>query len=106
MPKHRRSAVKSILAHPVAWALFALALVNALAALYSIVNFFEADTRAEALRKYGMTLPPRWDAGVMNHGQYVQWYSISQHPFALGASVLWLAAAVGALWYLGRELRQ
>jgi hypothetical protein len=106
MPRPWRKAIASMLAHPVEWMLSALALVNGFAAVFCLVNFFEADTPAEALKRHGMTLPPRWDAGVMNHGRYVEWYSIAQHPFAFGASVLWLAAAIGALWYLGRELRR
>lgn len=45
------------------------------------VNFFAAVTPEEALRRGYQPFPNGgWEAGVMSHGKYYEWYSIHDHP--------------------------
>ena len=47
---------------------------------FCLVNFFAAVTPEEALRRGYQPIPSGWEAGVMNHGKYYEWYSIQNHP--------------------------
>jgi hypothetical protein len=87
------------------WLLFAMALGNLVAAIFCAASFLVADTPQQALKR-GIPMPSHWEAGVLNHDHYFEWYSLAQHPFAFGGSVVWMFAALVAVLYLRRELRQ
>jgi hypothetical protein len=112
MPKPSQNPVdsfkktfKSVRSHPITWLLLAVAAYSMLVGGFWVMNFFVADTPAEALAKRGVRLPPGWEAGVMNHGSYFEWYTISGHPFGFTGAVLWLAGSVALLTYLRKRLR-
>lgn len=44
------------------------------------VSFFMAVTPEEALKRGYQPIPSGWEAGVMSHGKYYEWYSIQNHP--------------------------
>jgi hypothetical protein len=85
--------------------LLVLAVMSTFLGFFWVVNFCVADTPAEALAKRSISLPTGWEAGVMNHGEYFEWYTISAHPFAFAGAVLWLAASGALVTYLQKRLR-
>lgn len=70
-----------------------IAAVLVLPALFFTVNFFAADTAAEAARR-GNPLPVGWSAGVMSHGQYYRWWTISERPVFFGLLIAVLVSAL------------
>lgn len=51
---------------------------------FVIMSFANAVTPEQAALKDGPLMPSTWEAGVMNHGEYYQWYTISKHPVFFG----------------------
>jgi hypothetical protein len=70
-----------------------IAFLVGLAAFFPMVSFLAAITPEEA-RSNGMPLPAGWTAGVMNHGSYYSWWTISENPCLFGLSVAVLIASV------------
>jgi hypothetical protein len=96
----------SVRAHPFAALLQILFILAAFVGFYCVVNFAVAEAPAQALARYGVAMPSDWEAGVMNHRQYIQWYLISRHPFAFAGAIGWLLGAVAATGYTGKLLDQ
>ena len=71
----------------------ALTTLTTMAAFFCVVSFVVAVTPAEAASKGGPSMPLEWEAGVLNHGEYYEWYTISRHPVAFGLSVAALVAS-------------
>jgi hypothetical protein len=100
--------VESIRKHRLLCAVQVFVLLICVPAFMSTVSFSDAVGPQEAVTKYRQPLPPGWTAGVMNHGQYYQWWTIREQPllFALSASclvggVLFLWGSLAWLWRKG-----
>jgi hypothetical protein len=100
-----KEAFESVRSHPITWVLLVVAVLSTFVGFFCTVNFCVADTPAEALAKRDISLPAGWEAGVMNHGEYFEWYTISAHPFAFAGAVSWLAASAALVIYLRKRLR-
>lgn len=74
----------------------ALLLLLALPSGFSTINFIIAETPEAAAAK-GRSMPAHWEAGVWNHGRYMQWYRMDSHPWLFGAGCLGLIVAAGIL---------
>ena len=78
-------------------------------AFFSVVSFLAAETPEQALDKGQKPLPAGWSAGVMNHGEYYHWWTISQRPvffaFSLGALIGALAFIYGSLFWIWKKKR-
>ena len=96
---------ESIRSHPITFLLLVIAVVCTFAGFFWVVNFIAADTPAEALSKWGKRLPAGWEAGVMSHGEYFEWYTISGHPGMFAGAVCWLAGSVALVGYLHKRLQ-
>jgi hypothetical protein len=103
--KSWNEVLRSVRSHPVVWLLLAVAVLSTFVGFFWVMNFLVADTPAEALAKWSISLPPNWEAGVMNHGKYFEWYTISAHPFAFVGAVFWLAASASVVVYLHKRSR-
>jgi hypothetical protein len=77
-------------------AIVALILLLAIPSGYSTMNFLLAETPEQATAR-GRSMPAEWEAGVWNHGKYLKWYRISEHPWMFGGGCVGLLAAVGTL---------
>ena len=75
-----------------------LAAVISFPAFFSTVSFLVAITPEEALARGGATMPTHWEAGVMNHGEYYQWYTIGNHPFFFALSLTALVCSILFIW--------
>ena len=64
-------------------------------AFFCVVSFLFAVTPAEAAARGDGTMPSDWEAGVLNHGQYYRWYTISGRPAFFAASLATLLVALG-----------
>ena len=69
---------------------------------FSVISFVVAETPEQVNTEAGrIVMDPDWSAGVMNHGEYYEWWTISDRPVLFLASVLILILAmatfVGAL---------
>jgi hypothetical protein len=61
--------------------------------------FIGAVTPEQGLRKGYPPMPAHWEAGFWNHGSYVQWLNIWEHPFLFALSVSSLIiGAFGLQW--------
>jgi len=49
-----------------------------------VINFVAAERPSGQNGK----MPANWSAGVMNHGHYFEWYTISDQPLFFAASVI------------------
>ncbi len=61
------------------------------------VSFVSAITPHEAALTGDAVMPTHWEAGIMNHGEYYRWYTISNHPILFGIS---LAVFVGSAGFI------
>jgi len=94
---------KAFIAHPFLWlgvfashlAIFPLG--------YCILNFLVAETPAEAMRLGDPPIPSTWEAGVMNHGQYIRWFSIEAHPLIFWSLVGLLFTNFFLIYYLRKK---
>jgi len=100
-----RHFCSSVRARPLAWVLLGASANCCFVGFFWVVNFLVADTPTEALSKWHIALPDGWEAGVMNHGEYFRWYTISGHPYLFTGALLWLGGAVSAFAYLHKRLR-
>jgi hypothetical protein len=99
-----RFLVDSLRSHPLLWLLLAISMLSVFLGFFWTVNFFVADSPAQALALYGKPLPDGWEAGVMNHGEYFKWYSISGHPVFFAASLTFFGGAIGLFAFLHKRL--
>src|SRR5262245_22902219 len=83
--------------HPVLSVLQIAAFFIALPAFFSAVSFMNAISSEQAQAE-GLPLPSGWSAGVMNHGSYYRWWTISERPFLFAVSVSCVAMSVLFLW--------
>ena len=100
-----RHFFSSVRARPIAWVLLGASACCCFVGFFWVINFLVADTPTEALSKWHIALPADWEAGVMNHGEYFRWYTISGHPFFFAGALLWLGDAVGAFANMQKRLR-
>jgi hypothetical protein len=99
-----RRFLTSLRAKPFTWVLLAGTAYCCFVGFFWVMNFFVADTPSEALAKWHRALPPGWEAGVMNHGEYFRWYTVSGHPLAFAGALLWLGGSIGGFGYLLKRL--
>jgi hypothetical protein len=86
-----------------ALSLEALGLALALCGFLSTAAFLSSAIPAEAARHSSIKIPAECEAVVLNHGHYLCWYTISNHPFLFCLSVASLVAGplvfrVGRQW--------
>jgi hypothetical protein len=100
--------IESLRKHPLLCAAQAIAFLILLPAFVSTVSFTDAVTPQQAIANDN-PLPSGWTAGVMNHGQYYQWWTIQERPILFGlsslslvAGVLFLLSSLAWLWWKGR----
>ena len=89
-----QTVLKTFRRHPWQAATIVLATIVLFPAFYWVVSFLVAVTPAEAVARGGPGMPSDWEAGVLNHGSYYEWYTISGHPFLFGISVFFLVVAL------------
>lgn len=89
----------SLRKHCLLYIVQAIVFLIVMPAFVSIINFSEAVTPEQAVSKYGQSLPFGWSVGVMNHGDYFQWWTISERPIMFGFSMFFLVA--GLLFLVG-----
>ncbi len=63
---------------------------------FSVISFHAALTPAQA---GDQAMDPAWEAGVMNHGRYYQWYLIDHHPVWYWSSMAVVIAAVAVAFH-------
>jgi hypothetical protein len=68
------------------------------AAFFVTMSFQGALTNEEAMAKWGKPIPDHWEAGVMNHGEYYEWYTIENHPVLYGVSYAALIGSILFIW--------
>jgi hypothetical protein len=85
--------IESFKKHPMLAMVQIVAAITAFPAFYSTVSFLVTDTSETAMRK-GYPLPKGWTAGVMNHGQYYKWWTISERPLLFALSITLLISAL------------
>ncbi len=73
--------------------------------LVTTLSFVVAKTPQEAVLAGGPQMPSSWEVGVLNHGSYYEWYSISQHPFLFVLSVAGLISGFAIIGYIRRTPR-
>ncbi len=61
---------------------------------YCIINFAEAVSHERAEAKGMPPFPVHWEAAVMGHGSYSQWYSIEKHIFVFFFCIIGFAACL------------
>jgi hypothetical protein len=83
--------------HDVAAAFIGIALV--LSAGWSLTISSWALTPAQALQAGEPPLPAGWEAGYWSHGEWVQWYSLEQHPLIFIALICSLLLGVALVWW-------
>ncbi|MFI4911136.1 MAG: hypothetical protein ACIAQZ_05660 [Sedimentisphaeraceae bacterium JB056] len=74
-----------------------LQFVSVLIAFYCsnfVLYFFIAITPEEAVRKGYPDLPTDWSAGVMNHGEYIKWWTIQERPLFFWSSLVGLIISI------------
>ena len=76
--------------------LFAFGLVSGLL-------FLSADSPAEAARRGLAKLPVQCEAGYFNHGSYVCWYTIADHPLLFAASIATLVVGASTFAWAHRR---
>ena len=99
-------AIEYARSHPWRFVRDVVAFAIAVPCFFCVVSFFAALTPEEAIAKYGQPLPPGWTVGVMNHGQYYQWYLIGERPWLFAVTFAYLtswgligmASGVRKLW--------
>jgi hypothetical protein len=62
-----------------------------------------AETPEEAVKKGWAQMPQTWEAGVYSHGFYIQWLSLSKHPFLFALSVAGIAISGAIIYYLDKR---
>ena len=67
-------------------------------AFISTVSFLAAVTPDQAALKSEIPIPPGWTAGVMNHGRYYQWWTISERPILFGVSLAVVVVSLLFIW--------
>jgi hypothetical protein len=81
----------------------ALAIALLGASIIAVLSFLAAKTPEQAISAGHPPMPPTWEAGVLNHGSYYQWYTISAHPFLFALSVGSLIVSAGLVTYITRH---
>ena len=71
--------------------------------ILSTICFLFAETPEEAVKKGLAYMPLTWEAGVFNHGSYVQWLSLSKHPFLFALSIACIAIGGATIYYLDKR---
>jgi hypothetical protein len=94
----------SLRAKPFTWVLLGSTWYCCFVGFFWVMNFFVADTPSEALAKWQRSLPPGWEAGVMNHGEYFRWFTIEGHPLLFVGALIWLGASLAAFGYSAKRL--
>lgn len=61
-----------------AWIIL-LSIVLSFASFFSVESFESAMTPQEAVSRGYPLMPSHWEAGVLNHGEYYQWFTIENH---------------------------
>ena len=68
-------------------------------AFFATVSFYVAESRDQIIKK-GYNIPHTWEAGVMNHGDYYEWYLMSEHPYYFMLSIGTFATVLFFLLYM------
>lgn len=76
-----------------------IAVIIMFPAFFATVSFFVAEPRDQIIKK-GYSIPNGWEAGVMNHGEYYEWYSMAEHPYYFMLSIGTLIAVWFFLLYM------
>ena len=71
----------------------------------STLMFFSVDTREEASRRHLAPLPAECEAGFLNHGTYICWFTIRGHPVWFSLSIASLVAG-GAAFARIRRMKE
>jgi hypothetical protein len=58
-----------------------------------VLLFLAADTPEEAALRGWFPLPAACEAGVLNHGAYLCWFTIREHPLWFALSIACLVAS-------------
>ena len=78
--------------------------MTTMGSLLCVMNFLHAMSPTEANSYSGPKIPTNWEAGVLNHGGYIQWYLISNHPFAFGTAIVAFFVGFAGNVYFSRKL--
>ena len=68
-----------------------------------VVNFNSAMTPSEVVLKGNKPMPSEWEAGVFNHGEYLQWYLPEKHPLLYVAS--WFVLLSSYLFWINALIK-
>jgi hypothetical protein len=71
--------------------------------IIATLGFLFAETPEEAAKKGWAYMPQTWEAGVFNHGSYIQWFSLSKHPFLFALSIACIAISGFIINYLDKR---
>ena len=81
---------------PLLAALQIAAAVAMFPAFFCVVSFTAATPATQAASE-GRPLPAGWTAGVMNHGEYYQWWLIRDRPVIFALAVFLLVSCLAFL---------
>ena len=76
-----------------------IAIIILFPAFFASVFFYVAEPHDQIIKR-GYSIPNSWEAGVMNHGEYFEWYSMAEHPYYFILSIGTLIAALLFLLYM------
>ncbi len=98
-----KDACVAFASRPLIWLGLLGAYVAVFPLFYCVVNFVVAQTPEQALAAAQLPIPTGCEAGVMNHGKYICWYTMHHHPFAFGSLVAFSALDLFLILALRRK---